>query len=870
MKLKHTIPVSVCVLLFLNGLVYTQDKKPESQRWNNMSTVVYATGEYISLPQKILPVDRPNVPHIIITPYEALTVYPNIQVLPSTTTTQTEVPLVCSRVNPNFMFGSSNAVSGTINSGSYITTNGGLNWFGSNIINNGNPNNQRGDPGPTIDKNQRVIFTHISSAINFGSVTGTAAEYSTDFGQTFSTSFQVHTSGYDDKNLAGTDDNPASPFYGNSYMAFCNYVAGTTFVARTTNGGVSWDPAVSWAPPGGLIAQGHDVDCTPNGTVIVAYTLHASLSESNVGIGRSTDGGVTYSVTAPAYTVSGTRSNSFNGWGVRTNGFPRISIDKSGGARNGWIYIVTDEINLAPAGSDADVILHRSTDGGLTWSAGIRVNQDPLNNGKVQFFPCVNVDAAGGVNVAYYDNRNFPSVGDSCSVFISRSLDGGTTWTDFEVADHHFKPKSCTGLGGYMGDYIGVTSGNGKVWAFWMDDKAGSPGFFNAWAGYITTSTSTNHDIACGPFLSLPATFVINNPYPIKTKVTNVGSSNETGIPVKFFINGTLINTTNINLNTGQSDSVSNNWTPAVAGAYTLTYCSALPTDTNRTNDTVKVTVNVFTSLPALCEGFNSTTFPPTNWTRTGTGSNYWSRATVSGFGNGQGSAMYDNFIAPLGTIGNLITLTFPATSSGDSVHFALAYCRWTSYPTDSLIILTSTNAGTSYTSLVRLGEPQLNTASGSCTHPFTPVAADWGRRSYLLPVGTNKITFQAYSGFGDHLYIDSIGTNPCWNINGISNKNNEVPRTYSLLQNYPNPFNPVTNIKYSLPNSSFVKLVVYDITGREVMTLVNGTKSAGNYSVDFDGNNIASGIYFYKIDASDVSGKATNFTNVKKMVLVK
>lgn len=96
-----------------------------------------------------------------------------------------------------------------------------------------------------------------------------------------------------------------------------------------------------------------------------------------------------------------------------------------------------------------------------------------MNDGKVQFFPCINVDAYGGVNVLYYDNRDFPSVGDSCSVYLSRSTDGGNTWTDVELADHHFKPKYCPLLsGGYMGDYIGVASGNNKVWGAWSDDKA--------------------------------------------------------------------------------------------------------------------------------------------------------------------------------------------------------------------------------------------------------------------------------------------------------------------------------------------------------------------------------------------------------------
>lgn len=89
------------------------------------------------------------------------------------------------------------------------------------------------------------------------------------------------------------------------------------------------------------------------------------------------------------------------------------------------------------------------------------------------------------------------------------------------------------------------------------------------------------------------------------------------------------------------------------------------------------------------------------------------------------------------------------------------------------------------------------------------------------------------------------------------------IPRVYSLSQNYPNPFNPVTSIKYSIPKQSLVRLVVYDILGREITTLVNEMKQPGNYNVSFDASGYASGVYFYRIQAGD-------FTDVKKMVLIK
>jgi hypothetical protein len=112
-------------------------------------------------------------------------------------------------------------------------------------------------------------------------------------------------------------------------------------------------------------------------------------------------------------------------------------------------------------------VFHRSTDGGLTWSDGIRVNQDSAGNGKYQVFPAIRVDEASNINVVYYDSRNTPT-NDSVEVFIARSGDGGNTWTDVLVSDHKSRPKA-----GYQGDYIGITSSNGKIWPVWMDDFTG-------------------------------------------------------------------------------------------------------------------------------------------------------------------------------------------------------------------------------------------------------------------------------------------------------------------------------------------------------------------------------------------------------------
>ena len=98
------------------------------------------------------------------------------------------------------------------------------------------------------------------------------------------------------------------------------------------------------------------------------------------------------------------------------------------------------------------------------------------------------------------------------------------------------------------------------------------------------------------------------------------------------------------------------------------------------------------------------------------------------------------------------------------------------------------------------------------------------------------------------------------------------VPVNFSLDQNYPNPFNPETQIRYSLPLNAEVRLIIYDILGRQVRTLVNENKAAGSYlktwdGLDQSGNRVSSGLYFYRLEAKSGS---KSFTEQKKMLLVK
>jgi len=119
--------------------------------------------------------------------------------------------------------------------------------------------------------------------------------------------------------------------------------------------------------------------------------------------------------------------------------------------------------------------------------------------------------------------------------------------------------------------------------------------------------------------------------------------------------------------------------------------------------------------------------------------------------------------------------------------------------------------------------------------------------------------------------FVQNDGTKEVFNsgrpnnitITGSEPYSNEVSDKYQLMQNYPNPFNPSTYIAFMVPKDVYISLKVYDILGNEISTLVDGNHKAGTYNIYFDGSNLASGVYLYKLTAGD-------FTETKKMLLIK
>ena len=205
----------------------------------------------------------------------------------------------------------------------------------------------------------------------------------------------------------------------------------------------------------------------------------------------------------------------------------------------------------------------------------------------------------------------------------------------------------------------------------------------------------------------------------------------------------------------------------------------------------------------------------------------------------------------------------------------------------DNGIVGRTTNGGSSWTSVT---SPTSSLVTGVCYAPGTGIA--WLVDAVdLFPYRTNDngstwITQAAYPVAGnlEHISLADTGNgwivtsdgevlhyNPSGTTGVAPSPGPSLPTRYALDQNYPNPFNPGTTISYRIPGASVVTLRIYDVLGREVTTLVSGTKQAGSYTVHWDAGQHASGVYFYRLTVQPLSaGQGEGFSAARKMVLMR
>jgi hypothetical protein len=132
-------------------------------------------------------------------------------------------------------------------------------------------------------------------------------------------------------------------------------------------------------------------------------------------------------------------------------------------------------------------------------------------------------------------------------------------------------------------------------------------------------------------------------------------------------------------------------------------------------------------------------------------------------------------------------------------------------------------------------------------------------KQTFPQPPGSHSICLSANTAINNV----NFGNKQICSCEKIDQEDGILPKVFSLSQNFPNPFNPSTKIKFSIPSLQFVTLKIYDVLGRDIISLVNEEKAPGNYIINFNGNNLPSGIYLFQI-------RAGNFIQMKKMTLIK
>ena len=507
MKIKSLL---LSLFVILSWIGYSGfSNNDDSPRWNidpRTRIDISPEGQYVDLPQGTT--DNYNTEtRYTSTPQGTFAVGPNFRVHPRSAGTQSEVPITVHPLNPNIMYASANTWQGGLFCTAwYRTTDGGLTWTGNDsmITSGGVFVNNNGDPAPMIRYDGTMLISYITTAGRMG------ASYSNNNGTNWSStvSFPGSTTA-SDKNLSATDGEPNSSFYGRAYTVYTEFSG--AYVNRivssySDDGGVTWSAVipVSPVPSAGHHHQGCDVVVDVYGWVRVVWanctTNGQNSTEDSLGWAESGNGGTSWSdASNHKVNTNGIRTSDLltpSNVAIRMNGFPRIATDRTCFSTRDDDYVVMAEKNFAPALDNADIVLMKTPDGGSSWTR-VRVNQNA--SGSYEYCPAVDVDATGAINVVYYSTRNVPT-NDSAEIYLSRSTDGGATFTDVKVSDHKFKPVPITGLAaGYQGDYIGITSGGpGKIVPYWCEQGPVSGGRYQAWSALVDiTKSNICEDFSC-------------------------------------------------------------------------------------------------------------------------------------------------------------------------------------------------------------------------------------------------------------------------------------------------------------------------------------------------------------------------------------
>jgi hypothetical protein len=541
---------------------FAQEGSEEDPVWSVVQTDPTTAGNYDPNYKWDQPIQE--IKYLFPQGGSGITVYPNFRPHPGANTTQSEMSVDVHPFDEDVVFGSANSTNWPVTTlygtGVYWSLDGAQNWTGFD-----NPpfGSNSGDPVSIIGPNGYFYENYITNSL------GQAIAVSTNNGTNWSTYTVAPNPGsVADKNHMMVDKKVGSPYENRLYCAWTDFGGVNDYdavVRYSTNFGVNWSASINLSNTlASYLNQGVNVQTGPNGEVYATWAVYIDGSvgtgEDGIGFSKSTDGGLTWSAPVYAYQATnfGIRGTFSNKSGIRVSSFPSMAVDRTGGPNNGTIYICWPQDDVSPAGSDPDIVMIKSTNGGTSWTSPIRINDDPINNGKDQYFPWMTVDQSNGrVVMVWYDSRE--TTNDSAGVFMAHSTDGGSTFINFKVSDQNFKPKPIPGLaGGYQGDYIGVASLNDVAYPLWSDDRTGN---YQGWMSVVEFSAPCPVEAASNPN---PSNGAVDVPISLAQLTWTNGAGAVT--------NETYFGTSPGSLSLVQSGTLATSWNVAGPLAYSSTY----------------------------------------------------------------------------------------------------------------------------------------------------------------------------------------------------------------------------------------------------------------------------------------------------------
>ena len=463
------------------------------------------------------------------------------------------------------------------------------------------------------------------------------------------------------------------------------------------------------------------------------------------------------------------------------------------------------------------------------WRSDFRLTNDPSNS--YTSFNNAHCIASDGkiVHVTWYDNRD-----GNYEIYYKRSTNGGINWG----ADTRLSYTN------YVSYFPSIAVAGQFIYIVWEEVKnghvimyTGSSNGGNNWSepstvSNITDSASSPSLSACDKYLHLVWEDYSNSGYEIYYKNSTDGGiswGSETRLtnnPADSYLpcisaNGQFLHVVWSDLRTGYSTIY---YKHSTNGG--LSWSEDIKLSNNINSHSYTPSISMYGNLTGVVWYDN----------RDGNYEIYYTQSTNGG----------TNWSADTRLTNNSAISRYPSVAiSGQTVNVV-----WEDYRDaggySRIFYKSSTNGGLNWGDELRLVNNNIP-YTGSY-HPSISASHD---SVYVIWYDNRDGNYEVYFKYNPDVSI------------AVQNISTEIPKEYSLTQNYPNPFNPSTNVKFSIVNAGDVKLVVYDVQGREVQTLVNESLKPGTYEVSFDGSSLTSGVYFYRLITD-------GFTETKKMLLLK